>query len=109
LWRARAEIGIASQGDFVAAQFVDDSRDPKATRDAVATHRRKDVGRRSIFDAADCCDRVLPLEGRSETYWVERGLFAHRRNGSGTAVSALPLPIAPAFRETPAVKKAPKL
>jgi alpha-methylacyl-CoA racemase len=96
------------------AQFVDDLRDPKATRDAVAKLIAAKTSEewRSIFAAADCCTTiVLSLEEAiRDSHFVGRGLFAHRVvTASGKTVSALPLPIAPAFRETPAVKKAPKL
>jgi crotonobetainyl-CoA:carnitine CoA-transferase CaiB-like acyl-CoA transferase len=95
-------------------EFVDDSRNPMATRDAVAkliVTRTSDEWR-PIFAAADCCATVIvPLEeAMRDPHFVERGLFAHQvGTGSGKTVPALPLPIAPEFRAAPGTKKAPKL
>jgi crotonobetainyl-CoA:carnitine CoA-transferase CaiB-like acyl-CoA transferase len=95
-------------------QFADDLRDPKATRAAVATL----IGARSadewrpIFAAADCCTTiVVPLEqAMCDPHFVERGLFAHQtETASGKTLSALPLPIAPQFRDKLGTKKAPPL
>jgi crotonobetainyl-CoA:carnitine CoA-transferase CaiB-like acyl-CoA transferase len=94
--------------------FVEDARDPKATRDAVAKliAARTSEEWRPIFAAADCCTTVVtPLEeAMRDPHFVERGLFAHQTaTTSGKSLPALPLPISPAFREPPGVKKAPKL
>ena len=94
--------------------FVDDARDPKATRDAVAEliAARTSEEWRPIFAAADCCTTVVtPLEeAMRDPHFVERGLFAHQAvTASGKSLPALPLPISPEFREPPGVKKAPKL
>jgi crotonobetainyl-CoA:carnitine CoA-transferase CaiB-like acyl-CoA transferase len=96
------------------AQFIDDRRDPKATCDAVAKliAARSSDEWRPIFAAADCCTTIVtPLdEAMRDPHFVERGLFAHKvATGSGKSLPALPLPIAPAFRETPGSKNAPKL
>ena len=93
---------------------VDDTRDPKATRDAVAKliASRTSEEWRPIFSAVDCCTTVVsPLEeAMRDPHFVERGLFAHRAaTASGKSLPALPLPISPGFREPPGVKKAPKL
>ena len=98
----------------LAAEFIDDMRNPKATRDAVA---KLIVGRssdewRPIFAAADCCTTIVtPLEEAiHDPHFVGRGLFAHKvATVSGKSLPALPLPVAPLFRDTPSVKKAPKL
>ena len=94
--------------------FIDDSRDPKATRDAVAKliAARTSEEWRPIFAAADCCTTVVtPLEeAMRDPHFVERGLFAHKVcNASGKDFPALPVPISPEFREPAGVKKAPKL
>ena len=98
----------------LAPEFFDDARAPMATRDAVA----KIIAGKSadewkpIFAKADCCVSVLvPLEqALHDPHFVGRGLFAHKvATASGKTLPALPLPIAPEFRETAAVKKAPKL
>ncbi len=98
----------------LAAEFIDDMRNPKATRDAVA---KVIVGRssdewRPIFAAADCCTTIVtPLEEAiHDPHFVGRGLFAHKvATASGKSLPALPLPVAALFRDTPSVKKAPKL
>ena len=94
--------------------FFDDTRDPKATRDAVAEliAARTSEEWRPIFAAADCCTTVVtPLEeAMRDPHFVERGLFAHQAvTASGKSLPALPLPISPEFREPPGAKKAPKL
>ncbi len=94
--------------------LVDDTQNPKTTRDAVAkliATRTSDEWR-PIFAAADCCTTVVtPLEeAMRDPHFVERGLFAHQATtASGKSLPALPLPISPEFREPPGVKKAPKL
>jgi len=95
-------------------EFVEDTRDPMATRDAVAKlilAKTSDEWR-PIFAAADCCATVIvPLEeAMRDPHFVERGLFAHEvGTESGKTLPALPLPIAPEFRAIPAAKKAPRL
>ena len=95
-------------------EFVDDARNPAATRDAVAKlilARTSDEWR-PIFAAADCCVTVIvPLEqAMCDPHFIERGLFAHQvGTASGKTLPALPLPIAPEFRAAPGMKKAPKL
>jgi crotonobetainyl-CoA:carnitine CoA-transferase CaiB-like acyl-CoA transferase len=96
----------------LAPELVDDRRDPKATRDAVAkliAARTSDEWK-PLFAAADCCVTVVtPLEEAiRDPHFVERGLFAHQIEiASGTTMAALPLPIAPQFRGKPGAKKAP--
>ncbi len=98
----------------LAAEFVDDLRDPAATRDAVAkliAARTSDEWR-PIFAAADCCTTiVLPLEqAMRDPHFVARGLFDYKvESAAGKTIPALPLPIAPQFRDEPGGKKAPKL
>ncbi len=95
------------------AEFVDDLRDPNATREAVAkliAARTSDEWR-PIFAAADCCTTiVVPLEqALRDPHFVARGLFAHQvESAAGKTIPALPVPIAPQFRAAPGVKKAPK-
>jgi len=95
-------------------KFVDDARDPKATRDAIAKlilARTSDEWR-PIFAAADCCATVIVSleEAMRDPHFVARGLFAHQvGTESGKVLPALPLPIAPDFRGAPGTKKAPKL
>jgi alpha-methylacyl-CoA racemase len=97
----------------LAPEFVNDLRDPQATRDAVArliAQRTADEWR-PIVAAADCCATVVtPLEeALGDPHFVQRGLFAHEVSIAGKTLPALPLPIAPQFRDKPKAKPAPKL
>lgn len=96
------------------AKFVNDKRDPKATRAAVATliAARTSDEWRPIFMRADCCVTIVtPLEeAMRDPHFSGRGLFAHEiESANGKIMPALPLPIASAFREKPGAKKAPPL
>jgi crotonobetainyl-CoA:carnitine CoA-transferase CaiB-like acyl-CoA transferase len=96
------------------AEFVNDLRNPQATRAAVAQLISAQTSEhwRPIFADADCCATiVVPLqEAMRDPHFVERGLFAHRiETGTGKTWPALPLPIAPEFRAKPGAKKAPPL
>ncbi len=87
----------------LAAEFVDDTRIPAATRDEVAkliAAKTSDEWR-PVFAAADCCVTIVtPLEeAMRDPHFVGRGLFAHKVDVAGSSVTALPLPIAPAFRK----------
>src|SRR5471032_2590365 len=98
----------------LAAEFVNDLRDPMGTRDAVAklvVAKTSDEWR-PIFAAADCCATiVVPLEeAMRDPHFVEHGLFAYTvETAAGKALPALPLPILPEFRGEPGIKKAPPL
>jgi alpha-methylacyl-CoA racemase len=96
------------------AEFIDDARNPLATRAAVArliaAHSADEW--RPILAKADCCATVvMPLqEAMQDAHFVARGLFAHEiETASGKTLPALPLPIAPQFRTQPAARKPPKL
>jgi alpha-methylacyl-CoA racemase len=96
------------------AELIDDTRDPKATRDAVArliAAKTSDQWR-PIFAAADCCTTIITSLERAmaDPHFVQRGVFAHKvATASGKTLPALPLPVSPDFRQAPGVKKAPKL
>jgi crotonobetainyl-CoA:carnitine CoA-transferase CaiB-like acyl-CoA transferase len=96
----------------LAPEFVDAR--PEPTREAVAkliAARTADEWR-PILAAADCCATIVTTleEAMRDSHFVERGLFAHKvETASGKTMPALPLPIAPEFREVPAAKKAPPL
>jgi len=98
----------------LSQEFIDDARNPMATRDAIAKlilAKTSDEWK-PIFAAADCCATVIvPLEeAMRDPHFIERGLFAHEvGTESGKTLPALPLPIAPEFRAAPGTKKAPKL
>lgn len=103
-----------SKAISLPAEFVDDIRDPTATREFVAKliATKPSTEWRPIFAAADCCTTIVaPLEEAvRDPHFVERGTFAHEvAIASGKRVPALPLPISPEFREPASAKKAPKL
>jgi crotonobetainyl-CoA:carnitine CoA-transferase CaiB-like acyl-CoA transferase len=107
-WRAFcAAIGLAPA-------LIDDEADPHATRAAVA---RLIAGRsatewRPILAAADCCATIgTSLEdAMRDPHFVARGLFAGRvAGGNGAAIAALPVPIAPCFRDGIVEKPSPPL
>lgn len=94
------------------AEFADDTRDPKATCDAVATliaTRTADEWK-PVLAKADCCATIVaPLEeAMRDPHFVGRGIFGHQIETVGGKITpALPLPIAPQFRDKPGAKKAP--
>jgi len=99
----------------LAPQLIDDSRDPAATKTAVAAivaGRTADEWR-PLFAAADCCVTIMATleEALHDPHFIERGLFAHQVAGpTGAIMPALPVPIDPQFRGDPRNAKAvPKL
>ena len=85
--------------------------DARRGREADCARKTSDEWR-PIFAAADCCVTIVaPLEeAMRDPHFVKRGLFAHQvATASGKTMPALPVPIAPEFRDKPGAKKAPKL
>jgi crotonobetainyl-CoA:carnitine CoA-transferase CaiB-like acyl-CoA transferase len=107
-WRAFcAAIGLG-------AELIDDAVDPAATGAAVARliAARTATEWRPILAAADCCATIVAAleEAMRDPHFVARGLFAGRVVGTdGATIAALPLPIAPAFRDGVADKASPPL
>jgi crotonobetainyl-CoA:carnitine CoA-transferase CaiB-like acyl-CoA transferase len=99
----------------LAPEFIDDRRDPAATKAAVAAIiASKTAGEwRPVFAKADCCVTIMATleEAMHDPHFVGRGLFAHKVAGpTGATMPALPVPIDPAFRDDPAtVKAVPRL
>jgi len=94
------------------ARFIDDRADPAATIKAVAAIiAGSDAAHwRPKLAAADCCATIVTSleEAVKDPHFVARGLFAHRVAGaSGTTMTALPMPIAPGFRDPPGTVKSP--
>ena len=87
----------------LAAEFMDDRRDPAATKAAVAAiiaGRNADEWR-PVLAKADCCVTIVATleEALRDPHFVGRGLFGHKVSGaSGATMPALPVPIDPAFR-----------
>ena len=84
--------------------YRDDRRDPAATKARVAAiiRSRDAAGWQARFAGADvCCTVVASLEEAvRDPHFVGRGLFAGAlTDGAGRAIPALPVPLAPVFRE----------
>lgn len=95
-------------------EFADDRRDPAASRAAVAHIIAGQTAEewRPILAAADCCASIVASleEALRDPHFVGRGLFEHRVSAvSGATMPALPVPVAPQFRERPGSKPAPQL
>ncbi|MBI4276137.1 MAG: CoA transferase [Rhizobiales bacterium] len=88
----------------LAPVYVDDGRYPVATRAAVAkiiAERTADEWQ-PILAAADCCATIVRTleEALRDPHFVARGLFAYKvANATGITMPAIPMPIAPSFRE----------
>ena len=85
--------------------YRDDRRDPEATKARVAAIiRSRDAAEwQARFAGADvCCAVVASLEEAvRDPHFVGRGLFAGAlTDGAGRSIPALPVPLAPVFRET---------
>ena len=102
-----------TQAIGLTPEFVDDSRDPAATRDAVARLIASKTSEewRPVLAGADCCVTVIASleEAMRDPHFRERGLFAHRlENASGGRITALPVSIASQFRgDVRTAKRAP--
>jgi alpha-methylacyl-CoA racemase len=98
----------------LAAPLRNDLADPEATRagvSAIIAGRTADEWR-PLLAQADCCATIVASlqEAMRDPHFMGRGLFEHRVAGdAGETISAIPLPIAPAFREPPGAKPAPSL
>ncbi|MDI3471520.1 MAG: Alpha-methylacyl-CoA racemase [Pseudolabrys sp.] len=93
--------------------FIDDARNPAATKAAVAARIAERTAEewRPLFAAADCCATIVEPLARAvrDPHFVKRGLFAHGvESQNGSVMPALPVPIAPIFRDQIRLnKKAP--
>jgi alpha-methylacyl-CoA racemase len=93
-----------TQAIGLAPAYVDDARDPVATKRAVAERiaERSAAEWSPVLAAADCCATVVHslAEALNDPHFVQRGLFAARLAGAaGGTMPALPLPIAEPFRD----------
>jgi crotonobetainyl-CoA:carnitine CoA-transferase CaiB-like acyl-CoA transferase len=96
-----------------APQLLDDAKDPRGTREAVAaiiaTRTAQEWMER--FAGVDACVSVVKSvqEAAAGAHFAARGLFEARLDsGDGTQIPALPLPLAPGLRR-PAAQSAPTL
>ncbi len=84
-------------------EFVNDERDPKATRDAIrAIIASKDAAHwKPLFAAADCCVTIVATmeEALADPHFVGRGLFNRKVvMPDGREMTAIPVPVAEEFR-----------
>lgn len=86
-----------------APQLLDDARDPRGTREAVAaliaTRTAQEWMQR--FEGVDACVSVVKSlqEAVQSPHFADRGVFRERiASGDGAEIPALPLPIDAAFR-----------
>ena len=84
------------------AQWRDDARDQRGTRDAIASRvaTRTAAAWRGVFSGKDvCCAIVASVEeALADPHFLARGLFAQQLAAGGSAITALPVPVDPAFR-----------
>ena len=97
-WRAfAAAIGLAES-------LRDDAKNPDTTRDTIAkiiAGKTADEWR-PVLAAADCCATIVASleEAARDPHFVGRGLFSAKISApSGATIPALPVPIAPEFRQ----------
>ncbi|MCL4802192.1 MAG: CoA transferase [Burkholderiales bacterium] len=87
----------------LAPEHADDRRDPQATRRAVAERIAAKTADEweHLFEGKDlCCAIVCSLEEAVRNpHFRERGLFAHKLETDAGAITAVPVPVAEAFRD----------
>jgi len=98
----------------LAKPVVDDRADPAATKAAVAAiiAGRTAADWRPVLAAADCCATIVASleDAMRDPHFVARGLFAYQVGGErGPTIAALPVPIAPGFRDGQVKKASPAL
>jgi len=94
------------------ADLRDDERDPAATIRGVARRIASQPAAywRDRFDGEDCCASIVTdlRAALTDPQFTGRGLFDHRVAGPrGAAMTATPVPVAPAFRSAPSAVAAP--
>ncbi len=93
--------------------FRDDAKDPDATRDAIAeiiASKPADHWRHLFASRDTCCTIVQDMaEALADPHFKDRGLFDRRVVDGGEAITAIPVPIAPQFRNDEKEAGYPKL
>jgi alpha-methylacyl-CoA racemase len=87
----------------LSAEFIDDRKNPNATRDAIrAIISGKDASHwKPLFAAADCCVTIVANmeEALNDPHFVQRGLFARKvALPDGGEMTAIPVPVVEEFR-----------
>lgn len=97
----------------LAPEFRDDSRDAVATRRVVAEKIAAKTANewRELFAGKDlCCCIVGSVEAAlRDPHFIARGLFAARLAAGDRQIAALPVPVAPQFRDPPGAAGYPAL
>jgi crotonobetainyl-CoA:carnitine CoA-transferase CaiB-like acyl-CoA transferase len=85
----------------------DDTRDPEATKAAVAAIVAGETGEtwRSRLEPLDCCCTLVASleEALADDHFRARGLFAYEARQGGARLPMAALPLAPAFRRSPGI------
>ena len=93
--------------------FHDDSKDPVATKAAVAARiaAHPIAHWRQVFDGQDaCCAIIASLEEAvRDPHVIARKLFERRVKSGGSAIPALPVPVDDALRDDAVERSAPEL
>jgi crotonobetainyl-CoA:carnitine CoA-transferase CaiB-like acyl-CoA transferase len=91
----------------LAPEWRDDARDARGTRAAVAriVASRTAAQWREVFAGKDVCCAVVASveEALADTHFRARRLFAQQVAAAGRTISALPVPVDPAFRRDAAL------
>jgi crotonobetainyl-CoA:carnitine CoA-transferase CaiB-like acyl-CoA transferase len=86
----------------LAPQWHDDARDPRGARKAIAAcvAARTAAQWEEIFSGKDVCCAIVAsvAEALADPHFRARGLFARQLAAGGREISALPVPVDPAFR-----------
>jgi len=95
-------------------EFVDDTRDPQATIEAVRAIIASQPAAhwKPLFAKADCCVTIMSSieEALSDPHFIQRGLFEHQIAApDGKTIPALPMPIVSALRVDEKVRPFPPL
>jgi len=97
----------------LAPPFRDDARDPRATKDAVASLVRTlpaEEWRRRFAGKDACCAIAATIEeAMRDPHFAARGLFAWKVAGEGATIAAVPVPVVPEFRAPPGAATSPAL
>ncbi|MDB5808482.1 MAG: acyl-CoA transferase [Betaproteobacteria bacterium] len=87
------------------ADVQDDSRDVVATKRAIAEKIAAKTAAewRALFQGKDVCCSVMASmqEALKDEHFIARGVFAARLGAGGKEMTALPVPVVPAFRANP--------
>lgn len=103
-----------TQAIGLAPDLRDDTRDPAATTQAVATLIASESADhwRAVFARADCCCSVVQTlqEALQDPHFQSRGILDHEvENIDGARQIALPVPVARNFRPAPHAARPPSL